>query len=163
MFRRITASRLVAAAFVLAPIVALAAEGASHDHAAHMKKMKGSSCTCAQNSTVTTTDEARALAGKRLPSEASIAPLPSIPATTDDARLIAGSQLPPSKRSAPGSIQVISTTDEARAVAAGQLAVRPASVREAAASGHAALGSAPAPQTVAMRSQKCTCGGAGDR
>lgn len=158
MLRRILTSRLVAAASVLVPVVALAAEGPSHDHAAHMQMMKGSSCTCAPSAT--TTDEARALAGKRLPSEASIGSLPSIPGTTDQARLIAGSQLPRSERSAPGSIPVISTTDEARAVAAGQLAVRPASARHTVAGGLAAR-PASARQTVAMRSQKCTCGGAG--
>lgn len=113
--------------FVLVPVVALA--GSSHDRAAHMKEMKGSSCTCARSS-VTTTDEARALAGRRLPSEASLKPRPSIPGTTDEARLIAGSQLPRSERSAPKSIPVISNTDEARGVAGGVLAVGPAPARQ---------------------------------
>ncbi len=74
-----------------------------------------------------TTDEARALAGKSLPAREAPRPVPpgTVAQTTDDARALAGRMLPRSTPVPPRTIEAIGTTDEARAVAAGLLVVAP--------------------------------------
>lgn len=71
----------------------------------------------------TTTDEARAMAGRALPADQTVtAAVPMGPATTtDEARAIAGRSLPTSSQVVlPGS-GIATTTDEARAMAGGAI------------------------------------------
>ena len=97
------------------------------------------------------TDEARALAGKMLPAEDPRRPVPPgvIASTTDEAREVAGRMLPTGERGPVRSIATISGTDEARAVAGGLALV-------------AAPGAAPERhETVASCGRTCKCGRGG--
>ncbi|MCM2332998.1 MAG: hypothetical protein NDI82_03520 [Anaeromyxobacteraceae bacterium] len=71
----------------------------------------------------TTTDEARAMAGRALPSaEAVTAVVQAGPATTtDEARAIAGRHLPPSSQVVLPGTGIATSTDEARAMAGGAI------------------------------------------
>lgn len=71
----------------------------------------------------TTTDEARAMAGRALPStETHVAASPQGPATTtDEARAIAGRSLPASSQVVLPGTGIATTTDEARAMAGGAI------------------------------------------
>jgi hypothetical protein len=71
----------------------------------------------------TTTDEARAMAGRAIPSAETVAaPAPAGPATTtDEARAIAGRSLPTASQVVLPGTGIPSTTDEARAMAGGAI------------------------------------------
>ena len=98
------------------------------------------------------TDEARALAGRMLPAEEPRRPVPpgAIASSTDEARELAGRMLPTGERGPVRSIAAISSTDEARAVAGGLAMV-------------AAPAVAPAErqETVASCGRTCKCGRGG--
>lgn len=77
------------------------------------------------------TDEARAMAGRALPSAESVtAVAPAGPATTtDEARAIAGRNLPPSSQVVLPGTGIATSTDEARAMAGGAIRA-PAPVKD---------------------------------
>lgn len=92
--------------------------------------------TLARGEVPSTTDEARALAGARLPAQETPRPVPpgTIVSTTDEARALAGRMLPRSQPAPIRTIQAVGSTDEARAVAGGLLVVAPATQKEKVAS-----------------------------
>jgi len=75
--------------------------------------------------TPSSTDEARALAGRSLPRGESPRPFPAgtVVSSTDEARAFAGRAIRPATAEPARSIEVVSSTDDARAVAGGLLAV----------------------------------------
>ena len=68
----------------------------------------------------TSTDEARALAASRLPSQSTHVGASTIATSTDEARALAAARLPPPSTQYVATSTIATSTDEARASAAGR-------------------------------------------